>query len=68
MSTNTLAISGVQRRFGLLAFLEGAIARMTRRRDLARARAELYRLNDAELADIGITRGDIARVVETGRR
>ncbi|MEQ8603855.1 MAG: DUF1127 domain-containing protein [Marivibrio sp.] len=68
MTTNTLAISGVQRRFGLLAAFEGAVARFNRRRQLARARAELHRLSDAELADIGIARSDIARVVETGRR
>lgn len=68
MSTNTLAISGVQRRFGLLAAFQDAAERIGRARKLARARAELHRLSDAELADIGIARSDIARVVETGRR
>lgn len=33
-----------------------------------RARAELMRLDDHELADLGIHRGEIDRVVETGRR
>lgn len=44
------------------------IARVRKARRLSRARAELHRLSDHDLADLGIARSEIDRVVETGRR
>jgi uncharacterized protein YjiS (DUF1127 family) len=40
-------------------------ARRKERRKRQRERAELYRLNDWELMDIGMTRGEIEYVVST---
>ncbi|MBP5857326.1 DUF1127 domain-containing protein [Marivibrio halodurans] len=43
------------------------VARVRHARRLQRARAELHRLSDHDLADLGIARSEIDRVVETGR-
>jgi uncharacterized protein YjiS (DUF1127 family) len=67
MSSNSFALAGSQSQSGVAGFLAGVVARVRRARELSRARAELYRMDDHELADLGIARGEIARVVETGR-
>ena len=43
-------------------------ARFRNAQRLRRARAELHRLSDHDLADLGIARSEIDRVVATGRR
>ena len=59
----------------VLAFMASAVvaapvklvAAVAERRRMARATAQLEALSDHVLADIGIDRGDIARVVRCGR-
>ena len=51
-----------------IALLRNVAEAWSRHRRLEKARAELAAYTDHELADIGITRADIDRAVETGRR
>jgi uncharacterized protein YjiS (DUF1127 family) len=67
MSLNDAIIAPCGDRFHLLGTLAGLKLRFARMRARNRARAELHAMNDHELADIGVARTEIDRVVETGR-
>jgi uncharacterized protein YjiS (DUF1127 family) len=51
----------------LLAGLRAYRAALARRRNLRRAMADLERLDDRMLRDIGVSRSEIGRVVRYGR-